>query len=178
MKLRIVAAYENWIANRGHYTLLRIAQDMKVPYNDLVDYATSQIQSMFPDVQFEPKRPEIVPENDYVQMARLEAGACVSYHEQMTFDAFYYLANPKLERFEVDADEWYRFACIRSGGLELQNFQQTQNFDRITKLEINREARHFLYTLLWLVRLIALPLTFWRLAKLCIIKRNLYETRN
>lgn len=94
MKRRIVAAYENWIANRGHYTLLRIARDMKVPYNDLVDYATGQIQSMFPDVQFESKRPEIVPENDYVQMARLEAGAYVSHHEQMTFEAFYLLKHP------------------------------------------------------------------------------------
>ena len=27
-----------------------------------------------------------------------------------------------------------RFACIRSGGLEIQNFQQTQNLIRITKL--------------------------------------------
>jgi hypothetical protein len=27
-----------------------------------------------------------------------------------------------------------RFACIRSGGLELQNFQQTNNLIRITKL--------------------------------------------
>ena len=35
-----------------------------------------------------------------------------------------------------------------SGGLELQNFQRTQNLIRNKKLKINRETRHFLYTLL------------------------------
>lgn len=92
---RLQAAYDTWASQRGHYTLRWIAKDMGVNYSMLVDLAVQKLQELYPDIEFPEKRPEIVPEMTWQEMARREAE--LHYDDDdinLSFEIFAYLGNP------------------------------------------------------------------------------------
>lgn len=119
-KERIQAAYETWISERGQIPLLRVAKDMRVRFDMLVDYAADKIHAYYPEIQFPEKRQPIQPEYTIEEMARLESKIQHDSDNEPSFELFTTLQPPNKTRHGIGCTTTDNACSIESWSKNIQ----------------------------------------------------------